>query len=325
MRFVQALFPAARVDVTVREPYFTWADTTRRGGPGLLDEIEVLRHLEAGGTDRYYHGIFAAPRLIRSRGFWQFVGIAFQPGRSALTASHEFASTLAHEVGHNMSLGHAPCGGPFGVDVDFPYQGASTGVWGYEFSAPGRPGRLFDPRRFVDLMSYCRPYWISDYNFRKAMDYRMATAATSRPGRRVETLLLWGGIRDGRLRLEPTFGWRAPVKVPERPGPYRLAGYDAGGAEMFSFSFAPDQVDHGGRSFLFAIPFRPAWRTALQAVALSGPEGLATRDMAASARLAVFTDPATGRIRSVAREWSGAVPARLRAAGPVEVAPGWRR
>ena len=333
LRYLKALLPFGAVDVTARAPYFTWNDTTELGAIGLLEEIQLLRHLEAGGTDRYYHGIFARPKFVHQAGFWQFLGVAFQPGRAGLTRSHiengeldpEFAQTLAHEIGHNVNLGHAPCGSPLGVDENFPYQQASTGVWGYEFSGPAWPAQLFDPTRFVDLMSYCRPYWISDYNFRKAMDYRIANAATTRSGRRAETLVLWGGVRNGRLRLDPAFAWRAPVKVPRTPGPYRLAGYDAGGTELFSFFFAPDEVDHGGRSFLFALPLRPAWRTALQTIAVSGPEGSASRDMAASARVAVFTDATTGRIRSVARQWPGVIPARLRAQGPLEIAPGWRR
>lgn len=311
MRLVRALLPAAQVNVAVRAPYFTWADTTQAGGPGLLDEIELLRHLEAAGTEQYYHGVFAAPRIVRSAGFWGFVGIAFQPGRSALTASHEHdgapqfavAEVLAHELGHNLSLGHAPCGVGEGVDPDFPHPDGSTGTWGYDFGAPGSPGRMLDPDRARDIMSYCLPAWTGSYSFEKALAHRVAAApAFKAPSRR--TLIVRGGVRGGTPVLEPAFAWRAPVKLPARPGPYRVTGWDAAGREMFSFSFVPNETSDGGRSFLFAVPFQADWPGVPERVVLTGPDGFATSDASASRRMAIFTDRGAGRIRGIAREWS---------------------
>lgn len=338
LRFTRALLPLAELNVKIREPYFTAADTTEPGGVALLEEIQLLRHIEAGGTEEHYHGVFATPRFVRREAFWAFLGVAFQPGYAGLSRSHlgdgeadpEFASTLAHELGHNLALGHAPCGGPAGLDEAFPYPDGSTGVWGYEFAGPSWPARLLDPARHVDLMSYCRPYWISDYNFAKALEYRAERARPADPGRPARSLLLWGGVRNGRLRLEPALVWQAPPKLPARPGPYRLAGVDARGAEQFSLSFEPDVLNHGaGRSFLFALPFQPGWESAVQAVVLRGPEGTAVAEVRQSRRLAVFTSGggAAGggrsRIRAIVREWDGALTPELAAAGAVDVSLGW--
>lgn len=335
LRFVRALLPVAEVEVKVREPYFSVADTTELGAIALLEEVQLLRHVEAGGTDEHYHGLFARPRFVHRQGFWRFLGVAFQPGYSGLTLSHagdgtvhpELELTLAHEIGHNMSLGHAPCGRPEGVDEHFPYQEASVGQWGFEFAGPAWPERLVDPARHVDLMSYCRPYWISDYNFSKAMRFR-AERASPAGSRAVRSILLRGGARDGRLRLEPALVWNAPPKLPSRPGAYTLAGLGADGSEIFSFSFEPDALNHGGgRSFLFAVPMRAGWETALESFALHGPEGVATVEVEASRGLAVFTYPGdedrAARIRGIAREWGGALPAGLDAAGAVDVRFGW--
>ena len=337
LRFAHTLLPVAEVNVEVREPYFTEADTADWGGIALLEEVQLLRHVEAGGTEKHYHGIFAVPRFVHRDGFWGFLGVAFQPGYSGLTLSHgrdgavhpELGQTLAHELGHNLSLGHAPCGNPTGVDPEFPYQSASIGAWGFEFAGPSWPARLIDPARHVDLMSYCRPYWISDYNFAKAMRFRAERAPPASGGRPVRSLLLWGGVRDGRLRLAPALAWNALPKLPARPGSYRLAGLGAGGAELFSMSFEPDALDHGGgRSFLFAVPFQAGWEAALQGVALQGPEGIATMEIEASRRLAVFTDRGVAgqaplRIRGISRDWEGSLPAGLQAAGDVDVRFGW--
>lgn len=78
------------------------------------------------------------------------------------------AQTFAHEIGHNLSLRHAPCGGPSGVDPRFPYSGGTIGVWGY------RPSTEEVVANDVpDLMSYCGggSEWISDYHFEKALDF----------------------------------------------------------------------------------------------------------------------------------------------------------
>ena len=55
---------------------------------------------------------------------------------SALSASQPLsgtadAETLTHELGHNMALQHAPCGGTGDADEDYPYENGVTGAWGY--------------------------------------------------------------------------------------------------------------------------------------------------------------------------------------------------
>ena len=105
-------FPFAEFSVVQRSPYFTSLDpTTESGRIALMGEIEMLRAAE-GGTGHYY-GVVASLGSIAGwaqRPGWVSVGIA-RP------------TTLAHEVGHNLSLRHAPCGDPGNVDPEFPYPG----------------------------------------------------------------------------------------------------------------------------------------------------------------------------------------------------------
>ena len=318
MRYTRAVLPIADVNVSVRDPYLTWADTALTGDVGLLSEIELLRHIESGGDHEWWHGVFGWPRFGRVPAWGRFSGIAFLPGRSALSLAYRdedrpyagFAETFAHEWGHNLSLSHTPCGGPAGVDPDYPYEDAVLGVWGYDFgNDDGNRGRLLDPEGvFRDHMSYCGPEWTSDYSYMKALDYLGQNGASSLPRIAQRTLILWGGARDGKLRVEPPFLWDAPIKLPVQNGPYRIVGFDVGGSQLFAFDFSPVEIDHGGNGFLFAIPVNSERIGNLAAVTLSGPEGTATVEREAISRLAIFTDRVTGQIRSIARNWDGILP-----------------
>lgn len=325
------LLPLSELSISVREPYTTQADTLEDGGVGLRDEIHLLRFIEAGGTNEYYHGILAWP-ASRYPGGWGFTGIAYIGGWAALTLSHiggvyrgdgPFGSTLAHELGHNLTLRHAPGCGAGGPDPNYPYDQAFTGVWGVDFSTGGDFGRLINPARYRDFMSYCDPVWTSDFNFAKALEYRLELPpppAAAAGGREVErTLLLWGSVQDGELRLEPVFEWETPVKLPTSPGPYRLEGIDAAGGRMFSLSFTPDKIDHGGAGFLFAVPVEEGWADGLERVTLSGPEGVTTLDRNSGGGGAIVTSRSTGRILSIVRDWSAVRPEALGTAAEVSV------
>ena len=333
LRFTRNVLPIGDLNVKLREPYYTSVDRTGGGSVQILDELSMLRHLEAG-EDEYYHGIYAYPNTERSRpdptccwGNWGQLA-----GHTAVSGAYDPGS-FAHEFGHNLSLPHAPCGDVGYSDPDFPYTNASIGVWGHRFphgDATGF-GTLYNPDTHKDLMSYCDPPWISDYNFTKALTFRLASfpAAFPQPpvASRTTTLLLWGGVQDGELRLEPAFVHDARTKLAETPGPYQLTGLDSEGRRLFSLSFMPDELDHGGSSFLFAIPFEPEWTEDLDRVTLTGPQGSTTMDRDTGGRAAMIVDRATGRVRTIAREWSNpTLPAAMPAnAQVVEVLRGLPR
>jgi hypothetical protein len=307
LRFTRSLLPIPSLNMSLREPYITFADTTQEGGIGLLNEIQLLRHVEAGGTDQYYHGLLAFPNF--SGPGWGFGGIAANiPAYTALTISHlddgsfrgdGFGETFAHELGHDVNLLHAPGCGAGGPDWDYPHEDATIGVWGYDVTA-GEYG--LKPPAIFDYMSYCDPTWVSDYYFAKSLDH------LSRPGRGAQasisttrTLVLWGGADNGRLYLEPPLALDAPIKLPGNTGTYRISGFDREGRALFSFDFTPDATDHGGSTFVFAVPFRQAWVEGLHRVTLRGPDGSTELGRGEIDRAAVFVDRTTGRLRSVMR------------------------
>ena len=335
----RGMLPIGDLNVRLREPYYTFADTSETDGGQLFDEIAMLRHLEAVG-DEYYHGIFYHLHAQS----WGFQGLASR--YTAISGFHPDEQPLyyvfAHEFGHNLSLSHARCDVPPDHPDYFPYPDGSIGAWGHRFIAGDDTGfgRLFDPEIYSDVMEaaecpnwrYSSAAWISDHNFIRAFDYRLDLASArarfaQRPAAQ-ETLLLWGGVHKGGLRLEPTFAHDAQLKLPQAPGAYQLEGRDTEERPLFSFSFTPDALAHGSGSFLFAIPFEPAWTKDLDRITLTGPEGSTTLDRDTGGRAALILDRASGRVRAIARDWSvgdGALPAAIAADAQVEVIRGLPR
>jgi hypothetical protein len=67
---------------------------------------------------------------------------------------------------------HSPCGNPAQLDPSYPYPDGSDGVFG----ADVKNGLILFPSNH-DVMSYCEPYWISDYTYNGIMAYRATAAA----------------------------------------------------------------------------------------------------------------------------------------------------
>jgi hypothetical protein len=56
---------------------------------------------------------------------------------------------MAHELGHNFGLEHAPCYVDTDLDPNYPYPGAKIGTWGYDLVNR----ELKDPDLYYDIMS----------------------------------------------------------------------------------------------------------------------------------------------------------------------------
>ena len=290
-RFTRDLLPVQEFNLEVHEPLYTSVETVFENVRLLLDEIEVARIMD--GSKGHFMGVLG----IYFRG-----GIAHKGGLS--TVSRFVDRTIAHELGHNFSLDHAPCGSVDGYDPYYPYEDGSIGAWGYDFTK----GTLVDPLA-PDLMSYCRHgTWISDYHFQKAIHYRtteeeslFSTASSSQ----TRSLLLWGGLNEnGDLFLEPSFVVDTPPTLPRAGGPYKLEGEDDDGNRLFELNFALSEIADGeGGGFAFTIPVRAGWSDRLNLITLSGPEGFVeiTRDSGRSA--ALLLDQSTGKVRGILRDW----------------------
>ncbi|MDE0260724.1 MAG: M66 family metalloprotease, partial [Gammaproteobacteria bacterium] len=298
---VRALLPVGALAVTAHEPVLSSSNDARR----LMEETEAIRVLEGGGG--HYLGTMAGPVTGPS-------GTAFLPGRAGFSIPR--SGTIAHELGHNLGLRHAPCGGAGDPDPSFPHPDGSAGAWGYDFAR----GELVGPE-IPDLMSYCGPPdGISDYHFANALRYRLFEArAAVEPtvAAPAKSLLLWGGAdADGAPFLNPVFVVEASPALPDSAGAYTLTGRTARGTELFSIRFAmPRAADgDGGSGFAFVLPAEVGWARELAGITLAGPGGTFALNADSDVPTAILRDPRTGRVRAILRDVPPAAPAAMDAA-----------
>ena len=283
----RTLLPIGALAVTAHEPVLSSTNSAFT----LVSQTGAIRVME-GGTG-HYMGMMSPP----------VTGASGWASGTRVNFSVPDPLIIAHELGHNMSLAHAPCGRAGGPDPSYPYSDGSIGAWGYDFHG----GRLVHPST-LDLMSYCGPLqWISDYHFTNALRFRLhnegsAAAAVSAS---TPSLLLWGGVgADSVPYLEPSFVIDAPTALPDSAGEHRITGRTAGGGQLFSLSFTmPETVDgDGSSSFAFALPVRAGWEGSLATITLSGPGGNVTLDGDSDIPMAILRNPRTGQVRGILRE-----------------------
>ena len=281
---LRTLLPVGALSVTAHEPVLSSTQSSLE----LLRQTEAIRIIERGTG--HYVGTMAG----RSS---NIAGRAFVPGRSSFSIPD--SSVVAHELGHNMNLLHAPCGDPASLDRSFPYPDGSLGAWGYNFDL----GKLVSAD-YSDLMSYCDPTWISEYHFAKALRFRLEDESDNASLTSTRSLLLWGGVdTEGTVFLDPAFVVDARPALPDVPGDYELAGQAQDGSELFAISFAMPGVadDQESSSFVFALPVFAEWQGQLASITLAGPGGSVAIDRDTDRPMVILRDPLTGRVRGMLR------------------------
>lgn len=291
-----------------------------------IQEMEAIGHdilytdQEAGSFGRLLNQMFALWRDEGEIGYYYGVGNytgsgpigqAYNIGYPHVSVGIPENSTFVHEIGHSMNLYHAPCGGAGGPDPDYPHDEGAIGYWGWD----PREDVLIDATSYRDFMSYCGPEWVSDYQFERAMDYRVRTEGTQERQPllpREQTLLLWGTVQQGSVELDPAFLIDMPPTELPRGGPYTLTGLGPSGEERFSFGFAPTElVDGEGAAFLFALPYDPERDGTLERIEVSGPEGEDALTPGSEDFMAIVRDGEGGTIRAFLRDWDGNLPAGI--------------
>jgi hypothetical protein len=263
-----AYYPVAAVEVTARA-VITWPSALSASGTGwaeLLNQIGRERQRDAVARDVYYFGLVAPTASFSEycRGGCvlglapqtTFVSPPDQIGLGVGFVNANTYSTVVHEIGHAHGRAHAPCvpvGGTIqSPDPRFPYAGGKIGSWGWD----SRSGQLLSPTRYVDVMGYCDPTWISDFNY-EALATRSRNVNTSASiltdkgaPSSWQRLILFA---DGRAR------W-AGISTTEAPTDLSSArAFDAAGADLGEVPVARVPLSHSDDAFMYMPEPDPRW------------------------------------------------------------------
>jgi hypothetical protein len=195
---VTDVWPVKGVETKTRAPY-TFSGVLSGGGgsvwAALLDELAQVK--AADGSQRHYYGFV---RVTYGSGI---AGIGYL-GQGVATGRDDSLGTVAHELGHNFGRPHAPCGGAGDADPNFPYTGARIGTFGWNGA------QLLSPNRYVDLMSYCSPEWVSDYSYEKVQQFMSGRAAFAPEAMLPDLRWTDAALVSGRVLPSGEVSW-APV------------------------------------------------------------------------------------------------------------------
>ena len=226
------------------------------------------------------------------------LGVAFLSAKVSFSIPDGYV--IAHELGHNLSLEHAPCGGPSCVDRSFPYDDGSSGTWGFDFQDEGQ---LVSPST-PDVMSYCTPVWISDYHFTNAFRYRLYdeqyTAEPVSVAR--QSLLIWGNHRNGEMpSLNPSFIVQAASSMPawNSAGEYAIVASSNNGDTSFEINFDMHTVTdmENEKSFAFLVPLDSLSGKNIQSLSLIHNGDSTVQFVGSSSAMSIVQNPRTNEVR----------------------------
>ena len=230
--WMRAAIPAGQIQVWQKSggPLVANYDyTSTSGGCGkgwsqLVSDMETLWHSwSSRPSNAYIYG------LVHPSVPHQYSGCGRRPGIGAAgILDSDSGSTIVHELGHNMGRRHAPsdrdssgnvtdpnCGNPANEDGSYPqyadhlghdYPRASIGDVGVNVPAtscwppPCARDQVFHPHGTYDVMSYCRPRWMSLYTYTAMMNHLPAKATDSTDAASPH-LLVTGDLVGGDLQL----------------------------------------------------------------------------------------------------------------------------
>ncbi len=242
---VYAFYPTEGVDVEVHAPLVVMNAQTDL--QRILQETRAVRARENPSDDTYYFGFFTAAATFREFcGNGCVAGIATLGGGGAFGSAQDrygvgigyltdtattssgvpttdidiSLNVLVHELGHSQGRQHAPCGGPAGIDRNFPNDTAEIDTYGYNIVT----GAFAEPKVAKDVMAYCEPNWISPYTYR-------ALAKRIQGVNQNKRILRGPAVEYASVIVEPngSYYWGENVPLREDPSgrPALAKAYDA--------------------------------------------------------------------------------------------------
>lgn len=271
--------PVARdnIRVSVRAPYTLGSVTngvdTSNEWSSALSELEALRRIEAPG--RQYFGL-SRPMATSGTAGIGYVNVidARVIALSSMgwdTSRSSWLRTMIHELGHNYSRRHSPCGNAANADPSYPYSG---GLLGRTPLFDALSSSVVSPAGLPDVMGYCGGRWFSDYNVREIQRFLEWHASASAVAQAKisadevdasEVLHVSGVIGMGSVEVHPVSIARGRATL-QTQGEYTLRLHGAVGSRVLEVPFDAVLVDHAmppQKHFHVSLP-NPGLLTAIE-------------------------------------------------------------
>ncbi|MFZ6725176.1 fibronectin type III domain-containing protein [Undibacterium sp. MH2W] len=230
----------------------------------VLGQVNQLRVTENSQT--HYYAMVPAVVYNGTAGLGYVPGLA-AVGNDMRGGNYSLHNVIVHEVGHNLSLSHAPCGGagspdPYFSTTPLPWANSDTAqltaapLYNQETNVLSSPGAAGS--RTTDLMGYCGGTWFSEYSYQKIANYirgktnyqvavladKAQTASVGAVSTSPSVLLVSGSISaEGAVSLDPVQLLGTGYQADAESGSYQLRIVSSDGKTTYR-SFMPAALDH---------------------------------------------------------------------------------